>query len=349
MTPHVLSFPQFHTRRGETDILKLDTRGSTRMAMHEITRRNFLASATLAITSSRASPLSDQTAEPPPPSLPDVVQVNSDFVVRGRRVHQAVLPEMIETALREVTGQSSSAEAWRSLLLADDVIGLKCNRSAAQALGTSDPFADAVIESLLSAGFDRQQIVPIEVSAEVYKKNGVMRPAWGWLSTPATFASGEDHLSAVLDQVTAIVNIPFLKTHNIAGMTCCLKNLSHGLIKHPARYHGSHCSPYIADIAALPQIRDKVRLNLVNGLRVVFAGGPEARDDFTWDAGILLASTDLLATDTVGLNIINLERKILGLGEVDSDEHRTIYLDAASERGLGKSDLHRIELRTRRI
>ena len=271
------------------------------------------------------------------------------FVVRRRRVHQAVLPEMLHTALLEVTGRSSVTEAWRSLLRADDVIGLKCNRSAAQGLGTGEPVADAVITSLLSAGFDRQQIVPIEVGAELYKKNGVVRPVRGWRSEPATFASGQDHLSAVLDQVTAIVNIPFLKTHNIAGMTCCLKNLSHGLIKHPARYHDSHCSPYIADIVALPQIREKLRLNLVTALRVVFDGGPEAHDHFTWDAGILLASRDPLAADTVGLNIINSEREILGLGHVDSGERRTLYLDAAAERGLGKGDLHRIELRTRRI
>lgn len=317
------------------------------MAQHNLTRRDFLAAATLAVTASRTLPLNAQIPEPRP--LPDVVQINSDFAVRGRRVHQAVLPEMIQTALREVTGRASTTEAWRSLLRADDVIGLKCNRSAAAGLGTSDPFAGAVIESLLSAGFERQQIVAIEVGADVYKKNGILRPARGWLSTPAKFASGEDHLSAVLDQVTAIINIPFLKTHNIAGMTCCLKNLSHGLIKHPARYHGSHCSPYIADIVALPQIRDKVRLSLVNALRIVFDRGPEARDEFTWDAGILLASTDLLACDTVGLNIINTERKILGLGNVDSGERRTLYLDAASQRGLGQGDLHRIELRTRRI
>ena len=317
------------------------------MTQHEITRRDFLAAATLAVAAGRTPTLIAQPTDPSP--HPDVVQVNSDFAVRGRRVHHTVVPEMIQTALRQVTGRSSTAEAWQSLFRADDVIGLKCNRSAAPGLGTSDPFASAVIDSLLSAGFERRQIVGIEVGADVYKKNGILRPTRGWLTTPVKFASGEDHLSAVLDQVTAIINIPFLKTHNIAGITCCLKNLSHGLIKHPARFHGSNCSPYIADIAGLPQIRDKVRLNLVNALRVVFDRGPEARDEFTWDAGILLASTDMLACDTVGLNIINIERKILGLGDVDAGTRRTLYLAAASERGLGKGDLHRIELRTHRI
>jgi len=317
------------------------------MAQHEMTRRGFLAAATLAVASARGVRLRAQTPDPPPP--PDVVQVSSEFVVRGRRIHQAVLPEMLDEALRQVTGRPAAAEAWRSLLRTDDVIGLKCNRSAAAGLGTGDAFASAVISSLLAAGFDRRQIVAIEVGDAIYKENDVARPARGWLSTPSSFASGTDHLSAVLDQVTAIVNIPFLKTHNIAGITCCLKNLSHGLIKHPARYHESHCSPYIADIVALPRIREKLRLNLVNALRVVFDQGPEARDDFTWDAGILLASRDPLAADTVGLDIINSEREILGLGAVDAVERRTVHLEAAAERGLGKGDLHDIELRTRRL
>jgi len=316
------------------------------MPQHEMTRRSFLAAATLAVASPSASRLVAQPSDPPPP---DVVQVSSDFVVRGRRIHQSVLPEMLDAALRQITDQPTATDAWRSLLRSDDVIGLKCNRSGARGLGTGDAFANVVITSLLSAGFEPGQIVAIEVGDPVYARHGVTRPATGWLTTPSRFTSGTDHLSAVLDQVTALVNIPFLKTHNIAGITCCLKNLSHGLIKHPARFHGTHCSPYIADIVALPRIRDKLRLNLVNALRVVFDRGPQARDEFTWDAGILLASRDPLATDTVGLDIINSEREILGIDGLDAGGARAIHLAAAAERGLGKGDLHQIELRTRRL
>ena len=61
-----------------------------------------------------------------------------------------------------------------------------------------------------------------------------------------------DRLAGVLDQVTAIVNVPFLKTHNLAGMTCCLKNLSHALVKHPAQFHTGGCKE-VADIVVFMQ------------------------------------------------------------------------------------------------
>lgn len=314
-----------------------------------ITRRDFLTAAALAAASGQAARLAASQPGTTPPIPPDVVQVTSDHVVRGRTVNKLILAEMLDLALVRATGAASPGKAWQSLLRADDVIGLKFNRSGAGGLGVTRPFADAVITSLLAAGFDRKQIVPIETPELVYREHGVVKPARGWASQPVDFGSGSDQLRAVLDQVTAIINIPFLKTHNIAGITCSLKNLSHGLVKHPARFHGSHCSPYIADIVALPLIRDKLRLHLVNGLRIVFDRGPEARHEYTWDAGIIVASSDPVATDTFGLDIIDSQRSILGLEAVNRRVLRTAYLAAAAKRGLGRGNLYRIELAKIRV
>lgn len=152
-------------------------------------------------------------------------------------------------------------------------------------------------------------------------------------------------LAKVLDQVTAIVNVPFLKTHNIAGFTCCLKNLLHALIKHPARFHGAHGVPFIADIVALPKIREKLRLNLVNALRVVFDRGPDANEDFTWDEGLILAGRDPVACDSMGLETLNSRRSAVGLCAIDRTGSRTAYLRAASQRGLGTANPYRIEVK----
>lgn len=311
-----------------------------------VSRREFLAAAAATATSGRIAPLS---ASPPSDAStttiePDVVQVSSNFVVRGRIVHKTILQEMLDLSLRRLTGTSSLTQAWRSLLQDDDLIGLKFNSSGAQGLGVGEKFADAVITSLVAAGFTRQQIVPIEAPDSVYERHGVTKPVQGWASEPTDFGSGRDQLAAVLDQVTAIINLPFLKTHNIAGITGCLKNLSHGLIKHPARFHASHCSPYIADIVSLPQIHGKLRLHLVNALRVVFDGGPEARHEFLWDAGIVLASRDPVASDTIGLNLINSQRSMLALPDIDYPVRRTTHLLAAEILGLGQANSYRIEL-----
>jgi len=314
-----------------------------------MSRREFLAAATVAAGSARVPELIAGSV--PAKSSPeiDVVQVTSDHVVRGRQVHHAVMSELLDLSLRGLTGAATAADAWRSILRPDDVVGIKFNSSAAETLGVSEPFAEALVHSLFDAGFAGDQIVPIELPEYVVKRLGVKSPDRRWQVNQVDFGSGQDQLAGVLDQVTAIVNVPFLKTHNIAGVTCSLKNLSHGLIKHPARYHGSHCSPYIGDIVSLPQIRDKLRLNLVNALRIVFDGGPEARDDCTWDSGIILAGVNPASVDSFGLELINSQRTILGLAAVDDPVIKSAYLMAAEKRGLGLINTHRMEIARYRI
>lgn len=317
----------------------------------EPTRREFIKAATLTVAGAAPIPLASAQngAGCVPPVTPDVVQVSSDYVVRGRRVHDAVLRDMLHAALACVTGAENSKDAWRSLLREDDVVGLKFNRCGAAGLGVSWPLAEAVVSSLLESGFEERRIVAVEAPDGVHTHYGVGGPVPGWNNEPTHFASGSDHLARVLDQVTAIINLPFLKTHRIAGITCCLKNLSHGLIKHPARFHGSHCSPYIADIVALPQIRGKLRLNLVNALRVVFDGGPEVRDQFTWDAGMILASTHPVETDTLGLQIVNSQRVIVGLPAIDPGSRHAAHIRAAALRGLGNDNPHRLQVSRIRV
>ena len=92
-----------------------------------ITRREFLAAATAATAVGPAGRLGALAVEGPTDVsvLPHVVQVSSDSVVRGRTVHATVLSEMLDMALRRVSGASSAVDAWHGLLRRDDIIGLK--------------------------------------------------------------------------------------------------------------------------------------------------------------------------------------------------------------------------------
>ncbi|MFQ5489472.1 MAG: DUF362 domain-containing protein [Phycisphaerae bacterium] len=273
---------------------------------------------------------------------PRVVRVRSDQVLRDGVIDRRVLSQMLAKALTTVTGQQDSATAWHSLLRSDDVVGLKFNRSAAGELGTTPDMAGALLASLLEAGFSREQLVPIEVPPSFHPDTGTTAPVRTWSAQEVSFGSGQDRLAGWLDQITALINVPFLKTHNIAGITCCLKNLSHAVVKHPARFHDNHCSPFIADIVALPQVREKLRLHLVNGLRTVFQGGPDAQPGSIAQAGMLLAGTDPVAVDALGLENINQQRKATGLPVIQRHKEGLLgYLDRAATLGLGTADLHR--------
>jgi hypothetical protein len=234
-----------------------------------------------------------------------------------------------------IPGAESPADAWQLLLKPEDIIGLKFNRSAQEILGTTPALADVLVRSITSAGWSPSQIVCIEAPDETVARLRTLPALPGYSSRPIDFGSGSDHLAAVLSQVSALIDVPYLKTHNIASVTCALKNLSHGLVKHPARYHANGCSPYIADIVASKPIRNRLRLCVVDALRVVFDGDAEGDAATISEEGILLVSVDPVATDTIGTVSLNETRHRLGLPPVARSPGDLAYLAAAHERGLG--------------
>lgn len=309
--------------------------------VYEITRRGFLATAAAAAAVPHALAVAGGSDDVPslrvaagtPPSR--VVKVAAPEVVHNAAVHRPLLREMVRKVITTLAQARLERDAWHSFLTPGDVIALKFNRSAQAKLGTTEAMAETLIQSLVEAGFSPKQIVCIEEPAGIAKRNGTTPALLGFSPTETTFASGADQLALVLDQVDAIINVPFLKTHNIAGLTCSLKNLSHALVKHPARYHADRCSPYISDIVGLPAIREKIRLNIVDALRVVYDGGPEASTGAIRNHGMILASTDPVSIDTIGLEVLNDTRTHAGLPVIAQSAAHIPFLRTAHETGLG--------------
>ena len=314
-----------------------------------ISRRGFLGVAASVAGGSVLGPL-DVLATETRPEVPNgraasrVVQVQERHAVKGPEVHRVVFGEMLERALTTLTRKPTTAEAWRSILRADDIIGLKFNRSGQEALRTTHVVADVLVASIIEAGWRPDQIVCIEAPSEIERRRGTAPAAEGFESAATDFGSGSDHLANVLKQVTALIDVPYLKSHNITGATCCLKNLSHGLIKHPAKFHRNGCSPYIADIVGLPQIRDNLRLCLVDAMRVVFDKGPEPSANTLSDEGILLAAFDPVAADSVATTILNDVRRENGLTPITESGRYLAHVHDAQRLGLGVADWAGIEL-----
>jgi hypothetical protein len=266
-----------------------------------------------------------------------VVELSNEHVVSGRTVHHHLLREMLERGIAEFFDQPSVTEGWRTLLKDDDVIALKFNQSGAAGIGTTSVFARVLVASLLAADFRPDQLVLLELPAGVIEQE-TRRPPQGWTQRIYDFGSGRDRLMAVVEEVTAIINIPFLKTHNIAGMSGCLKNLSHALVRHPGRFHANGCDPYVADIISLPAVRDRLKLHVVDALRVVSAGGPDAREANIDTAGTVLISRDPVAADTVGQDILDARRLVRGLPRLADDSGKLPILATAARKGLGMND-----------
>lgn len=315
-----------------------------------VSRREFLgvaASFTVGplLPSSKAIPDIPRLVMPCGASRSRVVMARSPRVVDGPLVHRALLSEMMQSLLGAVRPVTPTPKAmWNSLLRPDDVIGLKFNRSGQDIIGTTAALADALIESLGEAGWPPNRIVCLEAPEDTLANHRTIPARDGYDPTLVEFGSGVDQLIAALNQITVLISVPYLKTHNIAGMTAALKNLSHGLVKHPARYHGNGCSPYIADIVASQPIRTRLRFCVVDALRVVFEGGPDASVETISDEGAILASIDPVAVDTVGLMLLNDVRHRHGLPPIVRSPAGVGYLRAAHRLGLGAASPHGIDL-----
>jgi uncharacterized protein (DUF362 family) len=147
----------------------------------------------------------------------------------------------------------------------------------------------------------------------------------------------------VTQEVDKIINIPILK--NAGGsITNAMKNLAFGSVSNTGRLHSKLWNDTCAEVCAFSPLRDKVVLNICDGLRGCFNGGPGASPQFICNYNSLLASSDPVAMDRIGYDIIAEKRIAEGLQKASSPESLT-FLTMATSLGLGVSDKSKIDLK----
>jgi Domain of unknown function (DUF362) len=123
------------------------------------------------------------------------------------------------------------------------------------------------------------------------------------------------HLGRLVTKtLNKIVAIPVLKDHASAGVTGALKNMSHGTVNNVARSHSNTftnvCNQFIPQVVTHPIIRQKFVLQIMDGIRGVYQGGPFSRENgkWTWEHNGLLFATDPVALDHVEWGIVDAQR-----------------------------------------
>ncbi len=306
------------------------------------TRRQFLAGAIAGTACLYAWPAAAITESKTRQSR--VALLENPRIMTNMGILKRALIETFEEGLCIALRQPSAQAAWQSILRKNDKILLKCNRADAERIGTSGMFAEVLIESLMAAGFEPAQITLMEATVSAKWADQLAKPAFGWTEQVYDFGSGKEQLIRAAEDATAIINVPFLKAHRIAGMTGSLKNLSHGLIRRPALYHANQCCPFIPDIVAMPVIRRKVRLNIINALRIVYDTRPDAARDPVDIASALVISTDPVAADTIGQTVLDAMRIEKALKPVSTEPGLVLQHRLAAEKGLGINNPEYIEL-----
>jgi len=267
--------------------------------------------------------------------------------------------ELLDEAVKTLTADAKAADAWARWFKPTDRVGIKVN-----CLGyvTRPAVALATAAGLGAIGLAPQQAIIWDRTSDDLRRagydlgNATKAPrCFGTdaLGDRGTAGYGAEIITSggigsffsriVTDEATALVSACILKDHNLAGLSCAMKNFF-GAIHNPNKYHDNGCDPFIADVCAAPPIRDRLRLAVCDALRPQYNGGPPGRPQWQWAYGGLIVSTDPVALDRVALEILEKKRAAAGLKPLEAEKRPARYLAGAQARGLGTADLASIEV-----
>lgn len=159
--------------------------------------------------------------------------------------------------------------------------------------------------------------------------------------------------------VNKVVNLCLLKHHQSAGVTLALKNLSHGFVNNVNRSHASTtanaCGIFIPAVVELPIFREKVVLNILDGVKAAYHGGPGTTvGHYAWEHRTMYFGTDPVAMDKTGWREIDKKRAEVGRAPIalmKPDEHsqwlngQVEHIELAANFGLGVYDDEKIRVK----
>ena len=303
-------------------------------------------------------------------SLTPVVEAIGKKVWVNDQLDEDAVSELMDQAMMKLTGRSSAKEAWRDIVLPDDIVGIKINPLAGPELSTHSIIVDKIVEGLYGAGVLRKQIIIWDRFEEHLLNAGY--PIKQDEADVRTFASdtegigyddevfyesekdsvtrreNESTLSRysriVTQQVDVLINVPVLKHHAMAGVSGCLKNLAFGSVDNTRRFHGKpiYCNPAIAEILEHKVLKEKLVLNIVDGLVASFDRGPTYHAESAWKYGSLFISADPVILDVLVLQTVNQKREEM---ELDSVSKLANHINTAGKLDLGTNTLDQADLR----
>ncbi len=144
----------------------------------------------------------------------------------------------------------------------------------------------------------------------------------------------------ITKDLTKIINIPVFKnTGN--GISMATKNIGYGAICNTNRLHKPLFFDVCTEVLAHPVVRDKLVLNIIDGLRAQYDGGPMPAAQFTYLYNNLFFATDPFALDMICHRILVAKRKEMNI-TVNEHPRYTEYLRYAQRINLGIADPDKI-------
>jgi hypothetical protein len=240
---------------------------------------------------------------------------NRDVLDNNGTPRDDMVRAMLDQAVAMLVGANDPRDAWKTIIMPDDIVGIKTN--VWHYLPTPAPVEQALKKCVRDAGVSEDRI-------------GI--DDRGVLENP------------IFHHATALINVRPMRTHHWSGVGSLIKNYIM-FVPDPYNYHGDSCAE-LASIWHKPIIKDKTRLNILVMLTPQFHGvGPHSfSPQYVWKYYGLLAGFDPVAVDAIGLKIILAKRRqFFGDDRPLTPPAKHILL-ADTRHHLGTADFKKIEL-----
>ncbi len=257
-----------------------------------------------------------------PPQKSKVVLVRSAKTLDAKgAVQPTAVKSLLERGL-QLYGNVAPEKVLGRIFHERDRVGIKVNCLARRVAISQPETTAAVIDLLTAMGVQPDRITIWERTTNELRKAGYTPNAFQsgprCLGTDAQNAGYSQKLypigsigslvSNILLAVDININLPVLKDHSLAGLGGGMKNY-YGAIHNPNKYHDNHCSPHVAEVCALPEIRQKNQLTIMDCLNVQYHGGPAHNPGFVERYGGLIIGEDPVAVDFVALSVLEKIRE----------------------------------------
>jgi hypothetical protein len=298
------------------------------------TRRDFLKDTTFTSLAVALGLLSPEVLSSEKGKLERVVLIRDKEVLNEDQVvNKKILSEMLNSGISSLGGEKDGSALWKKLFSPEDIVGVKMN---VMMTPTHNELIELIVENLFQAGVEDKNIY-------IWDRDKVGIGSAEMFSRTRKFGYARDHLSNVIKKCTALINVCGMKSHYLSGAAFSIKNWA-GAIDNPFEYHTEDCCSSLGKIPAIPEIKSKCRLIILDGLRPLFNGGPQVDPKYLWNYNGLILGFDHVAVDTIALRIIQSKR----------DEYKKqkwilspppLHITLADTKyKVGTSDLSRIEL-----
>ena len=271
-----------------------------------------------------------------------VVHAHHPGVWDGEELEPDALSEMLDAGVVALTGLNDPTTAWGALFAPDEQVGIKVNGGWS---GIHVPLVMAVTDRLQAAGVPADQIVifedhtvRLEIAGFTVNEEGPGVRCYGnagWHSSDWTVIDTDVNLNAALMDCHALINMPVVKGHTMAGITCAMKNL-YGAFSKPSEFHHPRLNQGMAELNGLPPIRDRLRL-IVGDVLDQWVGRIRAGD-------AILMSFDPVAHDATALQVYTDLLESAGRSTEAVRELASGWLEAAADLGVGTHEVEQIEL-----